>query len=94
MMNHEISTPQQMRWMNYMQRFEFRFQHQPGRTNMLADALSRLYVDIPKDRIRTEEMADGINNEDDNEFSDKYLSTIEFPADEEIVRTGYLVASR
>jgi hypothetical protein len=86
MMNQEISTPWQMRWMNYMQRFEFRIQHQPGRTNMLADALSRLYEDIPKDRIGTEEMADGIKNEDDNEFSDKYLSTIEFPADEEIER--------
>jgi hypothetical protein len=86
MMNQEISTPRQMRWMNYMQRFEFRIQHQPGRTNMLADALSRLYEDIPKDRIGTEEMADGINNEEDNEFSDKYLSTIEFPADEEIER--------
>jgi hypothetical protein len=72
--------------MNYMQRFEFRIQHQPGRTNMLADVLSRLYKDIPKDRIGTEEMADGINNEEDNEFSDKYLSTIEFPADEEIER--------
>jgi hypothetical protein len=33
---------------------------------MLADALSRLYEDIPRDRIGTEEMADGINNEDDN----------------------------
>jgi hypothetical protein len=86
MMNQEISTPRQMRWMNYMQRFEFRIQHQPGRTNMLADALSRLYEDIPRDRIGTEEMADGINNEEDNEFSDKYLSTIEFPADEEIER--------
>jgi hypothetical protein len=86
MMNQEISTPRQMRWMNYMQRFEFRIQHQPGRTNMLADALSRLYEDIPKNRIGTEEMADGINNEEDNEFSDKYLSTIKFPADEEIER--------
>jgi hypothetical protein len=86
MMNQEISTPRQMRWMNYMQRFEFRIQHQPGITNMLADALSRLYEDIPKDRIGTEEMADGINNEEDNEFSDKYLSSIEFPADEEIER--------
>jgi hypothetical protein len=53
---------------------------------MLADALSRLYEDIPKDRIGTEEMADGINNEEDNEFSDRYLSTIEFPADEDIER--------
>jgi hypothetical protein len=86
MMNKEISTPRQMRWMNYMQRFEFRIQHQPGRTNMLADALSRLYEDIPPDRIGTEEMADGINNEDHNEFSEKYLITIEFPADEEIER--------
>jgi hypothetical protein len=53
---------------------------------MLADALSRLYEDILKDRIGTEEMADGINNEEDNEFSDKYLSTTEIPADEEIER--------
>jgi hypothetical protein len=72
MMKQEISTPRQMRWMNYMQRFEFRIQHQPGRTNMVAYALSRLYEDLPKDRIGTEEMADGINNEEDNEFSDKY----------------------
>jgi hypothetical protein len=86
MMNQEISTPRQMTWMNYMQHFKFKIQHQPGRTNMLADALSRLYENIPKDRIGTEEMADGINNEEDNEFSDKYLSTIEFPADEEIER--------
>jgi hypothetical protein len=86
MMNQEISTPRQMRCMNYMQHFEFRIQHQPGRTNMLADALSRVYEDIPRDRIGTEEMAEGINNEDDNEFSDKYLSTIEFTADEEIER--------
>jgi hypothetical protein len=50
------------------------------------DALSRLYEDIPRDRIGTEEMVDGINNEEDNEFSDKYLSTIEFQADEEIER--------
>jgi hypothetical protein len=85
-MNQEISTPRQMRWMNFMQRFEFRKQHQPGRTNMLADALSRLYEDITKDKIGTEEIADGINNEEDNEFSEKYLSTIEFPADEEIER--------
>jgi hypothetical protein len=84
MMNQDISSPRQMRWMNYMQRFEFRIQHQPGRTNMLADALSRLYEDIPKDRIGTEEMADGINNGEDNEFSEGYLNTIDFPADEEI----------
>jgi hypothetical protein len=84
MMNQEISTPRQMRWTNDMQRFEFRIQHQPGRTNMLADALSRLYENITKDKIETKEMADGINNEEDNEFSKKYLSTIEFPADEEI----------
>jgi hypothetical protein len=74
MMNQEFSTPRQMRWMNYMHPFEFRIQHQPERTNMLADALSRLYEDIPKDRIGTKEMADGINNEEDNEFSGKYLS--------------------
>jgi hypothetical protein len=86
MMNQEISTPRQMRWMKYMQRFEFRIQHQPGRTNMLADALSRLYEDITKDKIGTEEMADGINNEEDNEFSETYLSTIEFPADQDIER--------
>jgi hypothetical protein len=86
MMNHVIISPRQMRWMNYMQRFEFRIQHQPGRTNMLADALSQLYEDIPKDRIGTEEMADGINNGDDNEFSEGYLNTIDFPADEEIER--------
>jgi hypothetical protein len=30
MMNQEISTPPQMRWMNYMVRFESRIQHQPG----------------------------------------------------------------
>jgi hypothetical protein len=72
MMNEEISTPRQMRWMNYMQRFEFRIRHQPGKTNMLVDALSRLHEDIPKDRIGTEEMAEGINNVEDNEFSDKY----------------------
>jgi hypothetical protein len=53
---------------------------------MLAEALSRLYEDIPKDRIGMEEMADGINNEEDNEFSEKYLNTIEFQADEEIER--------
>jgi hypothetical protein len=31
-------------------------------------------------------MADGINNGEDNEFSERYLNTIEFPADEEIER--------
>jgi hypothetical protein len=72
--------------MNYIQRFEFRIQHQPGRTNMLADALSRLYEDILSDRIRMEEMADGINNGEDNEFSEQYLNTLEFEADEEIQR--------
>jgi hypothetical protein len=86
MMNQEISTPRRMRCMNYMQRFKFRIQHQSGKTNMLADALSRQYEDIPRDRIGTEEMADGINNEENNELSDKYLNTIEFPADEEVER--------
>jgi hypothetical protein len=86
MMNQEISSPQQMKWMNYVLRFEFRIQHQPGRTIMLADALSRLYEDIPKDRIGTEEMADGINGGEDNELSEEYLNIIEFPADEEIGR--------
>jgi hypothetical protein len=53
---------------------------------MLADALLRLYKDIPRDKIGTEEMADGINNGEDNEFSEEYLNAIEFQADEKIQR--------
>jgi hypothetical protein len=53
---------------------------------MLADTLSCLYGNIPRDRIGTEEMADGINNGEDNEFLEKYLNNIEFLTDGEIQR--------
>jgi hypothetical protein len=86
MMNQEISTPRQMRCMNYMQRFKFRIQHQREEQTCWRTHYHGYTRISQRIKIETEEMADGINHKEDNEFSEKYLSTIEFPADEEIER--------
>jgi hypothetical protein len=42
-LNSEIKTSRQIRWLEYMQRFNFTIKYAPGSTNILADALSRIY---------------------------------------------------
>src|SRR5829696_6246395 len=43
--------------MDYLQRFNFNTMHTPGETNMLADALSRLYEGTTKEETPEEEIA-------------------------------------
>jgi hypothetical protein len=43
-LNSEIKTYRQIRWLEYMQRFNFTIKYAPGSTNILADALSRIYA--------------------------------------------------
>jgi hypothetical protein len=79
MMNADINSPRRMRWMEYMQRFDFRIQFQPGSTNILADALSRIYENEPEEGVKNE------TAEDLEEQAEKeYLYSIDFPTDEEI----------
>jgi hypothetical protein len=51
MISNEIKSSRQMRWMDYIQRFNFEIRYEPGGTNLLADALSRIYYDIRTDEI-------------------------------------------
>jgi hypothetical protein len=55
MISNEIKSSRQMRWMDYIQRFNFEIRYEPGATNLLADALSRIYYDIRTDEIQPEE---------------------------------------
>ena len=41
-------TYRQVRWTQYLGRFEFSIEHVPGKLNVVADALSRWYLAIPR----------------------------------------------
>jgi hypothetical protein len=56
----------------------------PTWTHQYADTLSRLYEEVPKEEVRPDEMADGIEDNEDEEFSQSYLNSIEFQTDEDI----------
>src|SRR5215211_7640335 len=61
MMKRAINSPRIAWWMQFMQRFDFETIHTPGETNILTDALSRLYENtenVTIEEIAQEEMKD------------------------------------
>jgi transposase InsO family protein len=81
MISNEIKSSRQMRWMDYIQRFNFEIRYEPGGTNLLADALSRIYYDIRTDEIQPEEQV--IDMEKDQKWipPKQHLNKEEFPTD-------------
>jgi hypothetical protein len=79
MISNEIKSSRQMRWMDYIQRFNFEIRYEPGGTNLLADALSRIYYDIGADEIQPEEQV--IDMEKDEKWMPpkQHLNKEEFP---------------
>jgi hypothetical protein len=79
MISNEIKSSRQMRWMDYIQRFNFEIRYEPGGTNLLADALSRIYYDIRTDEIQPEEQV--IDMEKDEKWMPpkQHLNKEEFP---------------
>jgi hypothetical protein len=55
MISNEIKSSRQVRWMDYIQRFHFEIRYEPGGTNLLADALSRIDNDIRTNESQPEE---------------------------------------
>lgn len=81
LISNEIKSSRQMRWMDYIQRFNFEIRYEPGGTNLLADALSRIYYDISKDEIQPEEQV--VDMDDNTERSKEDLNAIESPTETE-----------
>jgi transposase InsO family protein len=75
-------TSRQLRWLEYAQRFRFTVRYEPGGTNILADALSRIYEEIPKNEITLEEHA--IDMDSANDFEEEHINSYDFPSNEEI----------
>jgi hypothetical protein len=53
-MNQRHLSPRQHRWLGVLNEFDFEIHYIPGETNILADALSRIYGNEPTGEVRAE----------------------------------------
>ena len=63
LMKQRDLSPRQHRWLDVLNKFDFRIEYIPGETNEFADALSRIYSDEQEGVVRAE--SEYINDEDE-----------------------------
>jgi hypothetical protein len=63
-MGQKNLSPRQHRWLDILNEFSFTINYIPGETNILANALSRIYSDEPKGMVRAESEYVGKDDED------------------------------
>lgn len=81
-------SPRQHRWVDVLNEFDFSINYIPGHTNILADALSRIYSDEPQGVVRatSEYISDDPEEEDEGTGSNLRHDDLSAP-----VYTGYTV---
>lgn len=70
-------SPRQARWLEDISDFDFEIKYIPGETNVLADALSRMYSDEPKGTVRA--FSEYVTVEEENAPSRILLSLVTSP---------------
>ena len=70
-------SPRQARWLETLSDFDFEIVHIPGKTNVLADALSRIYSDEPRGTVRSS--SEYVSIEEENAPSDLLLNLVTVP---------------
>ena len=70
-------SPRQARWLETLGDFDFDIIHVPGKTNVLADALSQIYSDEPKGTVRT--TSEFISAEEEHLPSELLLNLVTTP---------------
>ncbi len=66
LMKQKNLSGRQHRWLDVLNEFDFNIKYIPGETNGLADALSRIYSDEPKDVVRAD--SEFVEDEDDQQL--------------------------
>ena len=70
-MGQKHLSARQHRWLDVLNEFAFKINYIPGETNVLADALSRIYADEPLGIVRAE--SEYVGNDDDDSTPNKGL---------------------